>query len=567
MFESLESRTLLSGVVLEASDVTAIVNAAASVSIPQQAIVVVDRNGDILAIYSQQPTSIASVSAQSLQASGGLPPAASAADYAIEQATARARTAAAFESAGNAFSTRTARFIIQDEFPFPINNTGGGPLYGVEFSSLYDSDVLAAGLGSGISGDPGGIPLYIDGQPVGAIGVAGDGEDVAPRADLVPAPGPDPATNFAYQSDKSGAFYTGVEEYDYDEAVALAGAVAYMPPGNILATGIFLDGIRLPFAAEGPATAPLNIPGLRDPSGASGGPRAYQMFSPLGELTAGPSNTPPSPYQPGTFAGNTGLVEKPILAATPANGGLTVAQVNQLIAQSVIVAESLRSAIRDPIGVSAAMQIAVVDLQGNILGVFAMNDAPLFSLDVAVQKARTAVFFSDDTHAVTTRAIGFLSQEFFPSGIDGEGSIQGPLYHLQDLLSTTPGDIGTTLPNGAHNPLANGITIFPGGIPLYLNGKLVGGLGISGDGVDQDDATAYLGSAGFQAPVGIQSDSINSDAMAAYLETKIDDMASMGFNLSSATYPNLQQTIDSDLQLGLDGVRLPYIKFPRNPFI
>jgi uncharacterized protein GlcG (DUF336 family) len=199
--------------------------------------------------------------------------------------------------------------------------------------------------------------------------------------------------------------------------------------------------------------------------------------------------------------------------------------------------------------------------------VFGMNDAPLFSLDVAVQKARTAVFFSDDTHAVTTRAIGFLSQEFFPSGIDGEGSIQGSLYHLQDLLSTTPGDIGTTLPNGAHNPLANGITIFPGGIPLYLNGKLVGGLGISGDGVDQDDATAYLGSAGFQAPVGIQSDSINSDAMAAYLETKIDDMASMGFNLSSATYPNLQQTIDSDLQLGLDGVRLPYIKFPRNPFI
>jgi len=39
-------------------------------------------------------------------------------------------------------------------------------------------------------------------------------------------------------------------------------------------------------------------------------------------------------------------------------------------------------------------------------------------------------------------------------------------------------------------PYGNGFTIFPGGIPLYKNGILVGAIGVSGDGVDQDDYIA-----------------------------------------------------------------------------
>ena len=41
--------------------------------------------------------------------------------------------------------------------------------------------------------------------------------------------------------------------------------------------------------------------------------------------------------------------------------------------------------------------------------------------------------------------------------------------------------------------VANGFQIFPGSVPIYRNGLLVGGLGVSGDGVDQDDMIAFLG--------------------------------------------------------------------------
>ena len=41
--------------------------------------------------------------------------------------------------------------------------------------------------------------------------------------------------------------------------------------------------------------------------------------------------------------------------------------------------------------------------------------------------------------------------------------------------------------------IANGITLFPGGFPIYRNGKLVGGIGASGDGSDQSDLVAFLG--------------------------------------------------------------------------
>jgi len=70
----------------------------------------------------------------------------------------------------------------------------------------------------------------------------------------------------------------------------------------------------------------------------------------------------------------------------------------------------------------------------------------------------------------------------------------------------------------------NGITLFPGGIPLYKGGVLVGGIGVSGDGVDQDDYVASAGSAGFEPPDAIRCDN--------YF---------------------------------IRGARLPYVKFPRIP--
>jgi hypothetical protein len=80
------------------------------------------------------------------------------------------------------------------------------------------------------------------------------------------------------------------------------------------------------------------------------------------------------------------------------------------------------------------------------------------------------------------------------------------------------------LRNGIRFDLPNGITIFPGGFPLYRNGVLVGAIGISGDGVDQDDIVGASGTHDFLAPNAIRSDQFN-----------------------------------------FRGTRLPYAKFPRDP--
>src|SRR3546814_3856870 len=89
-------------------------------------------------------------------------------------------------SGGNAFSTRTASQIVQEHFP-PAPTTVGlesGPLFGVQFSQLPCSDLVArfgapgaaALIGPkrsplGLAADPGGLPLYKNGVLVGGIGV------------------------------------------------------------------------------------------------------------------------------------------------------------------------------------------------------------------------------------------------------------------------------------------------------------------------------------------------------------------------------------------------------------
>jgi hypothetical protein len=120
--------------------------------------------------------------------------------------------------------------------------------------------------------------------------------------------------------------------------------------------------------------------------------------------------------------------------------------------------------------------------------------------------------------AVTNRTIGFGAQPFFPPGIDG--SAAGPFFNLYTQDVANPCTQGFQAPN----PNQSGIVFFPGSEPLYINGVLVGGLGVSGDGVDQDDFVTAGGGVGFEAPPSIRAD-----------------------------------------QVIIDGVRLPYLSFPRNP--
>jgi hypothetical protein len=54
---------------------------------------------------------------------------------------------------------------------------------------------------------------------------------------------------------------------------------------------------------------------------------------------------------------------------------------------------------------------------------------------------------------------------------------------------------GTVLPtlSGGKTIIANGLQIFSGGFPIYRGNELVGGIGISGDGIQQDSMVAFLG--------------------------------------------------------------------------
>ena len=542
-FESLESRTFLSAAPvpqrvddapierailgqpaaarLSANDVETLLAQAASQAGPRQAIVVVDRQGFILGIFGMTNTN----------------------SRFIQKAAARARTAAFFQSSEEAFTTRTARFIVQDRFPHPVPNTPGGPLYGVEFSSLPASDILSKAQTPAISGDPGGIPLYKNGLPVGGIGVAGDGRDACVRKDLRGSPVCPTADNRAER------FYNGPEEKDFDEAVALAGARGFMARKAIHATQVFIDGLRLPFTADAPATG--NPPRTLDEITAAGD-GALRRSVPLRKLTTDVVAAQPENKPQRTFAGVPGNVMNPIIDSDDGQDvKLTARDVEQVIEDAVRKAKKIRAGIRLPIGTNAVVHVAVVDRDGDVVGVFRMEDGTRFSYDVAVQKARTAAFFSDNDHAISTRAIGFLSQGFFPPGINRAPA--GPLFGLQNELSLTPGNF--------KGRLENGITIFPGGIPLYKNGHLVGAVGVSGDGVDQDDIIAYAGSRDFRPRSSIRSDALPESEIVNLLLNRLD-VLNTKFTLSTELVDRIRTELEDR---GIRGIHLPYVKFPRNP--
>jgi len=150
-------------------------------------------------------------------------------------AIAKAVTGAYLSSGGNAFSTRTASQIVQQNFP-PGSSTLGlesGPLFGVQFSQLPCSDLAArygAGGGAaligpkrsplGLSADPGGFPLYKNGVVVGGVGVMADG---------------------VYGFDANSIDV----DNDPEQAIALAETLSFEAPETIRADHVYVDGTRL----------------------------------------------------------------------------------------------------------------------------------------------------------------------------------------------------------------------------------------------------------------------------------------------------------------------------------
>lgn len=443
-------------------------------------------------------------------------------------AISKAGTASLFSTRGNAFTSRTASFIIQEHFPPGVDNRAGGPLYGVQFSSLPCSDIKIPGLPLGLSGDPGSAPIYKNGEAVGGVGIEGDG---------------------VYTVDRDPSDF----DLPFEEVIAVSATRGFDAPSLVRGDNILVDGIRLAYLNVTTTLAPPTIafgslPGAIDP-----------MF-PI-------RSAQPSQFTPAVVGGIGGEVDTrffPFLASpTVTANSLTATDVNTIISHAAQQANITRAAIRQPLGSNARVTMAVVDTNGVVLGVFRQQDAPVFGFDVSVQKARTAAFYSsagagaalrtagfgayvdraaadglqlNGAVAFTDRAGGFLHRPFFPDGINNTAA--GPfstevnnwsVFNVGLQLDLIKASLQTILSGGAAPctsipNLTNGIQIFPGSMPLYKNGILVGAIGISGDGVDQDDLIAAAGGAGYAPPVAIRSD-----------------------------------------QVFVRGVRLPFLKFPRSP--
>jgi len=463
---------------------------------PNSVIAVTDREGDVLAVWVVR---------------GG-----NATVAEIATAVSKAGTAAYLSSNQNAFTSRTAGFIIQQHFPPGVFNTAPGPLVGVGLSNLFFSDInkfRAPGSvisssptpgnaimrvpNTSLDGSPGGVPLYRSGQLVGGIGVTGDG-----------IPGP----IVGFRAENPFIYISGS---DKDEDIALAGQKGYAPSSTILATNVFINGIRLPYVNSSTFVSSTTM--LRG--------NADSRY---------PIRGAPAPfaYLVRTLGGVSGQIRQPIRSdpmTTTINGQprLTATEVTRILSYAAYQTSITRAAIRLPIGQPMKAFITVVNNPNAagappmVLGTFRTGEATLFSWDVSVQKARTVIYYSSHDFlgfglkvAMSVRCIGFLAQCNYPPGIDGNS--HGPFNGQQETFSGLLGNHcnpsaitlnpAVVIPPPPNPSLPNGITIFPGAFGLYRNGVLVGAIGVSGDGVDQDDLVAAAGCHDFLAPFSIRSD-------------------------------------------------------------
>jgi uncharacterized protein GlcG (DUF336 family) len=131
------------------------------------------------------------------------------------------------------------------------------------------------------------------------------------------------------------------------------------------------------------------------------------------------------------------------------------------------------------------MWSAVVDRQGRLCSVTRTGDAWPGSRAIAMAKASTANDFSNDALALSTANLYSPTQP------------GGSLYGLNNSNPFNPAflvqgnqQLSQALMK-AFGQTPGGIITFGGGVALYSGGKVIGGLGVSGDSACADHVIAY----------------------------------------------------------------------------
>ena len=121
----------------------------------------------------------------------------------------------------------------------------------------------------------------------------------------------------------------------------------------------------------------------------------------------------------------------------------------------------IAAAEKEAVELGQPMNIAVVDEGGNLIAHVRMDGAWIGSIDISINKAFTSRAFD-----IATKDLAAHSQ----SG--------GQFF-------------------GIHGSNHGRVMIFAGGVPLKRDGKVVGGIGVSGGSGEQDQVVAEAGAAAF----------------------------------------------------------------------